>query len=355
MKILEDFLKPTQAQLFDYLRKTYKDRATVCKGNYILVKGDAPIMLLAHLDTVHKEPVKDICKTKGGNILMSPQGIGGDDRCGVYAITTVFENAEVKPWLLFTCDEEIGGVGAEKFADMYRKKKLPKALGKLKLLIEIDRKGKNDAVYYECDNPELKTYITSKGFATDFGSYSDISTVAPELGVAAVNLSSGYYNAHTLHEYINRRHLNDTVAKVQEIVAEAANPDFPKYEYIEDERWAGYGMGWGMRYLYDRDPWQSSYKKKTKTVTTKTVTTESKTIISEKNFDIDSIPSEIRDDYEALLDFYTVSELEQYRMEMGDAVIPMLAESEFGYSYTNDGRMYDEVEDEDLYGGGRSK
>ena len=122
-------------------------------------------MLLAHLDTVHKEPVKHICRTGNGNILMSPQGIGGDDRCGVYALTAVYEQSRVKPWLLFTCDEEIGGVGAEAFCSPSTRPARPRrSLDELKLLVEIDRKGRNDAVYYDCDNPEFEAYITGKGF-----------------------------------------------------------------------------------------------------------------------------------------------------------------------------------------------
>lgn len=247
MKPLEDYLRPTQKELFSKLCAMYRDRAVICKNKYIIVRGEAPVMLLAHLDTVHKEPVKHICKNGNGNILMSPQGIGGDDRCGVYALTAVYEQSRVKPWLLFTCDEEIGCIGAEAFCSRHEAGKTPKGLDELKLLIEIDRKGRNDAVYYDCDNPEFEAYITSKGFETQYGSLSDISYVAPELGVAAVNLSSGYYNAHTQHEYINRKHLNATVKKVLEIVADAAQPDFPKYEYVERKfyrRGGGLG-GWG--------------------------------------------------------------------------------------------------------------
>ena len=201
MKNLEDFIKPTQKELFNLIRKKYRGEAIVRMDSYILVPGEAPIMLLAHLDTVHKKPVKHICKSAKGNILMSPQGIGGDDRCGVYALVKSRQAAPIKPWLLFTCDEEIGGLGADTFVDDYVKGKMPKSLDELKLLVEIDRKGYNDAVYYNCDNPKFEEYITSKGFVTAEGSFSDISIVAPELGVAAVNLSSGYYNAHTLHEF----------------------------------------------------------------------------------------------------------------------------------------------------------
>lgn len=320
MKPLEDYLIPTQQQLFAKLTAMYRGRTAICKDKYILVKGEAPIMLLAHLDTVHKEPVREICKTQNGTILMSPQGIGGDDRCGVYALNTVYEQAKVKPWLLFTCDEEIGGVGAEVFCAKHRKGKLPKKLDSLKLLIEIDRKGKNDAVYYDCDNDEFESYITSKGFKTEWGSFSDISVVAPELGVAAVNLSSGYYNAHTLHEYINRKHLNTTVKKVLEIVEEAANPDFPKYEYIEARYYSGRYGKWG----YEDYGWGGYGTLKVP--------------LADDDPDLKGVPAEIRREYAELLDFYSKTELDALREENGDDIILLMFESDFGGSY------------EDIYG-----
>ena len=49
MKKLEDFLMPTQKELFSKLCDRFKGRTTVCKNSYILVRGEAPIMLVAHL------------------------------------------------------------------------------------------------------------------------------------------------------------------------------------------------------------------------------------------------------------------------------------------------------------------
>lgn len=331
MKPLEEFLTPTQPQLFDKLRNMYKNRAHIytCKNRYILVRGEAPIMLLAHLDTVHKEPVQQICKTQNGTILMSPQGIGGDDRCGVYALVTAYEQSKVKPWLLFTCDEEVGGVGAEDFCAKHEKGKLPKELADLKLLVEIDRKGKDDAVYYDCENEEFEEYISSKGFKTEWGSFSDISVVAPELGVAAVNLSSGYYNAHTQHEYINRKHLNTTVRKVIEIVADSVKPDFPKYEYVECVRHSRFGGYCGWDYGYGN--WGLKPKK-----------SETELIGIEDDPELKEIPLEIREEYAALLDYYTIDELEEIRAEMGDNGIAMLFESEIGEFYGEEDDFYDE-------------
>ena len=66
MKVLEDFLKPTQSQLFQQLAKMYQGKTVSAKGKFLLVKGEASIMLVAHLDTVHREPVRTICTSQKG-------------------------------------------------------------------------------------------------------------------------------------------------------------------------------------------------------------------------------------------------------------------------------------------------
>lgn len=250
---LAECIKPTQAQLFKTLRQKYAGgKRWWCKHKFLLVKGDAPIMLVAHLDTVHTEPVKQICASEGGNILMSPQGIGGDDRCGVFALVKIYQSAQVKPWLLFTCDEEIGGVGADAFCLAHSQGRLPVELDDLKFIVEVDRRGANDAVYYDCMNLDFEDYVSSKGFITAQGSFSDISLIAPELGVAAVNLSSGYYNAHKLHEYINVSELEHTIERVAEMVSDAAQVDFPAYEFDNIAAYSGSTVdehGW------DYDDW----------------------------------------------------------------------------------------------------
>ena len=325
MRILEDFLKPTQKELFSRLCKMYPN-AVARDGEYILVPGEAPVLLVAHLDTVHKSPVRQICKTSNGNILMSPQGIGGDDRCGVYALVTAHARSEKKPWLLFTCNEEVGGIGASTFCKDYRAGAFSKELDTMKLLVEIDRKGRTDAVYYECDNPDFEKYINSKGFVTQHGSFSDISYLAPELGVAAVNLSSGYYNAHTQHEYINRKHLNETVRKVVGIITDAAQADFPAYAYVN--MFDDYG-GWGGRgfgYYGSQFDWGPRPKKKKASAGAED---------GWDNPDLDGVPEEIRHEFEALLDLYSPEELNAIRAENGDWAIRSLYNSEVSQFYAD--------------------
>ena len=89
-----------------------------------------------------------------------------------------------KPYILFTEDEEVGGVGAKKFAAAYDKNEIEPI--DVKYLIELDRKGCNDMVFYECDNEEFEKYIGKFGWDSRYGTYSDICSVAPVIGKAAV-------------------------------------------------------------------------------------------------------------------------------------------------------------------------
>ena len=228
----DKIIRLKEDELFDEIVKYY-GTSLYEDGKFILAEGKAPILLVAHLDTVHHEPVKTICRSEDGDVLMSPEGIGGDDRYGVYALMSVYKKAKEKPWLLFTCGEEMGGRGALTFSDYFYGNCLHEELDHIKLIVEIDRKGKNDAVYYGCDCPEPERYISSKGYKTECGSFSDISIVAPTMGIAAVNLSSGYYNAHTQHEYIVVSETEDTISKVLEIVEECTAESFPAYKYKE--------------------------------------------------------------------------------------------------------------------------
>ena len=298
MKNLEDFLRPSQKLLFKRLCKKFKGKTLISKTNFILVHGQAPVMLIAHLDTVHEQPVRDICISADKNILMSPQGIGGDDRCGVFALCNIYKSAKIKPWLLFTCDEEVGGLGAKQFSLAHKQRQLPTELDDLKFLIELDRKSSRDAVFYRCDNPDFEAYISGKGFKFAQGSFSDISLIAPELGIAAVNLSCGYYAPHTRHEYINRKELDSTIAKVVSIIGDS--PNLPRFEYVECIQ--------SVEQL-------------------KLVPRDESIILPRR------IPDNLRDIYKLLLDFYSVNELESFRAEYGDHILWQIYNDEIDYFY----------------------
>lgn len=231
MNIRTDFksiLQLDQSELKNYCEEKLKALGyTDIRSNegYTLALGTIPIVLVAHLDTVHKERPETILYDSEQKMLWSPQGIGGDDRCGVYAILKICE--KLKPCVLFTTDEEMGGQGARKFVQNIE-------LKNVKFMIEIDRRGNNQAVFYSCGNKEFQEYILNFGFDSHYGSFSDISVLSPAYDIASVNLSAGYYNEHTKQEYICMSHLYNTINKVIEILEDENSKayDYQQVKYI---------------------------------------------------------------------------------------------------------------------------
>ena len=235
--------KMSQKDLKQFVAKKLKethDKVIVGDG-YVFAEGDFPVLLVAHLDTVHKELPRVIMYDTKTDSLSSPQGIGGDDRCGVYMVLEVIKQFNCS--VLFCEDEEIGGVGAEKFTKTSLAKKLA-----FNYIIEFDRKGSHDAVFYECDNEDFEEFITEEFYKTAWGSFSDISILAPYFGCAAVNLSCGYYNAHTVNEYVVLSEMDESIYQACRILAKTTDND--AFEYIEttyNDDWYYYGGGYNQK------------------------------------------------------------------------------------------------------------
>ena len=226
MNTFEKICRMSQKELKKYVAKRLKEthnKITVDDG-YVYAQGTFPVLLVAHMDTVHKTLPKQIYYDKNTDSISSPQGIGGDDRCGVYMIFEVIKKFNCS--VLFCEDEEIGGIGADKFTDTDLAKTL-----KFNYAIEFDRMGRNDAVFYDCDNPEFEDFITQEFYKTAYGTFSDISYLAPFLECAAVNLSCGYYKAHTTNEYVVLKEMEDSIRAACNILERTTEAD--SFEYVE--------------------------------------------------------------------------------------------------------------------------
>lgn len=218
----EEILRMRQKELKHFLSVYLKEQGymvTQQKG-FLYAKGDIPVLLVAHLDTVHREQPSIICRSEDGRYMMSPRGIGGDDRCGVYMILQILK--EVRCHVLFCEDEETGGRGARAFAGSG-------VNVDVNYIVEMDRRDSNDAVFYGCDNPEFTEFVCSFGFEEAGGSFSDISVIAPYLKTAAVNISAGYYNEHRLHEMIDCKAMADNIRRIIQM----AQTQTVKYPYME--------------------------------------------------------------------------------------------------------------------------
>lgn len=240
MRKFEYICRMSQKALKEYvateLAKTHNE--VIVEDGFVYAKGTMPVLLVAHLDTVHQNLPTTLYYDDITKAISSPQGIGGDDRCGVYMILKIVQQYHCS--VLFCEDEEIGAVGAEKFTKTdYAEPR------QFNYIIEFDRQGKTDAVFYDCDNPEFEDFITTDYYKTSYGTFSDISVLAPYLGVAAVNLSCGYYKAHTKDEYVVMPEMKASIEAACNILARTTEET--KFEYIE----AKSTTKWGSYYIDD--------------------------------------------------------------------------------------------------------
>lgn len=238
MKTFEDICRMTQPEVKAYMKKylSSKKYDVVDEDGFLYAKGTVPVLLVAHMDTVHKQQCKTIVHLD--NKISSPQGIGGDDRCGVFIIMNLVK--ELNCSVLLCEDEEKGCIGAHKFVKA--KKTIEGEDGKklevryvedlgVNYMVEFDRKGSNDAVFYHGGNEDFIDFVedtTNFKFAT--GSVSDISVLMPEAKLSAVNLSCGYYNAHTVTEYVMYDQMEDTIAAAKAMIKTECDKPF---EYIK--------------------------------------------------------------------------------------------------------------------------
>ena len=172
---------------------------------------------------IHQAPV-DIYYDKQQKVRWSPQGLGADDRAGVYAIIQIIEDG-YRPSVLFTTDEEPGAVGTQ--ALVSRKPDCP--LENLKAIFQLDRQGMDDMVFYGCNNPDFENYIEKFGFTFSWGTFSDISVIAPAWKVAAVNLSIGYVGEHMQTEILHTDWMESTIEKVEQMLS--VSDAMPSYAY----------------------------------------------------------------------------------------------------------------------------
>ena len=252
----------TQVKLKKMLYKILKRHYTNIENtqDYILAKGDIPIALVAHMDTVFKLPPEKIYFDRSEGVMWSPDGLGADDRAGVFLILKILQNVkkDKKPTIIFTTDEECGCIGATELVADFQTVPYD-----LKYIIQLDRRGKIDCVFYDDINEEFEKYVESFGFESNWGTLSDISIICPSWGVSGVNLSVGYEDEHQEIETLHIKYLYLTLQKVLMMLNDVDNAQYFKYEGSTScSQWWRYGTRWGnASYWYDDedDDWVTPY------------------------------------------------------------------------------------------------
>lgn len=242
--------RQTKKTMSKFLRKQYGQKNIIETKDFIIAKGDIPVALVAHMDTVFekdKEKRNITYYDQKRGVMWCPFGAGFDDKAGVFAILKIIREG-YKPSVILTTDEEIGGVGARQLVLKYPKSPIKD----LKYLIELDRANQIDCVFYDCINLKFIEYVEDFGFTEAWGTFSDIDVICDAWGIAGVNLSIGYKNEHTDSETLNVPAMLKTIKKVKKMLDASYELEEP-FEYIRSHhssyKWWNYAYG----YDYDDD------------------------------------------------------------------------------------------------------
>lgn len=225
-RLTQERLKKT---LYLTLIKEYGKKNVIDNPAYIYAQGNIPVALIAHMDTVFPDPPKDIYYDRERQVIWSPDGLGADDRAGVFSILKII-SLGYKPHIIFTTDEECGGKGARILSAV------PCPFKHLKFMVQLDRKGVDDCVFYDCGNVTFEEFIEGFGFHSEWGTYSDICELCPAWKVAGVNLSIGYIDEHSYVETLHITHMMATIEKVEQILQTACKESVPTFEFVKGNR-----------------------------------------------------------------------------------------------------------------------
>lgn len=208
-----------------------KAGATVTRdefGNVLAVKGDAhagPVpCIAAHLDTVHQITGEGILpvEVRGSVLGILPKsleqcGIGGDDKCGLYAALHCLRALPACRVALLV-DEEVGCIGASQVDLGF--------FAQAAFVLEADRRGGGDFVTAIAGTPlgsaawleTVAPLYKARGFKAVAGAMTDVQELRDRgAGVSVANMSAGYHNPHTDRETIHLRELANTVSLMLDI------------------------------------------------------------------------------------------------------------------------------------------
>lgn len=212
--LFNNILKRTDEELLQWLpnviiRMGYQPSKLHVDSDYIFVVGDTSTLLIAHLDTKYSVRPQTMLSDKG--ILWSPEGIGGDGRCGVYAALEVTKRMDLgkKPSLLLVTDRQGQGKGPNglfKFQANF-----PNRHPKITHAFVLNQRGYKDMVVYE---PKSLAFTETVANQTGFNAFHGVNPVTHYLGLAwqipVCALPMGY-TLGAGGEYIVKKHLSNAI------------------------------------------------------------------------------------------------------------------------------------------------
>ena len=209
------------------LRKLKLPYTIDAAGNILVTKGKAKTYpcVVSHMDTVHDfVPNFNVYQDIDDNDTLfalngkKRVGVGGDDKCGIFACLHLLKTIpQIK--IVFFSREEKGCAGSRAIDKEF--------FANCRYLIQLDRRGNRDFI---------QTYWSKKTISHEFsseiglikkkyryknatGTVTDVMRLWDDkIGISCINLSCGYYQPHTNWEYVSIKGLWNSVKFTEEIV-----------------------------------------------------------------------------------------------------------------------------------------
>ena len=225
-------------------------------GNLLIVKGksDTYPCVAAHMDQVQDFHSKDFTVVEiGGDLIgWSPrshkqQGLGADDKNGIYICLEMLRRFDAIK-VAFFVGEEVGCKGSSQ-VDL-------KFFEDCRFIIEPDRRGSSDLITSMfcggvCSDKFIEDiHYKDYGYKETSGTVTDVGELTERgVGISCLNLSCGYYEAHTDHEITVLPDLANCLEFVSDII-ENCTAVYP-FEGGRSTYYSGYsGYGGMSRGLY---------------------------------------------------------------------------------------------------------
>ncbi len=195
---------------YDHLKKTGWITRLDGVGNLMAQKSSKhPMPLLnAHLDTVQDDSdreglSKTVFNPKTTNFTNEGVMIGCDDKAGLAAILYLAKHCSHPFKILFTVQEEIGTKGIQQITDDFYQD--------VCWAFTLDRRGSSDIISRYRDRvmcsrgfvEKLREFGTRRGCPLDEATGTMADTYYISGFCPSVNLSIGYYNAHTKDDFLS--------------------------------------------------------------------------------------------------------------------------------------------------------
>lgn len=194
-------------------------------GNLYITKGGSESCpcIVAHLDQVQQLHSRDfkVIETEDIIIGYSPkhrrlEGLGSDNKSGLWIALKCLEKYDTLKIAFFVC-EELGCIGSSRARMSF--------FDDCRFVIEPDRRGYQDIIteigWTPLCSPEFleATGYKKFGYRETTGMMTDVQVLKENgLAVSCINLSCGYYEPHTDHEFTVKKDLLNCLRLVEHII-----------------------------------------------------------------------------------------------------------------------------------------